>query len=59
MHHPSSNPSTSCLFYINDQNTCSLGNPFYTGGSMSGSSSLNVMVNYRNRKDSNEDIDLE
>ena len=33
------------MFYIHDQNKCSLGNAFHTGGSMSGSSNVNVMMN--------------
>ena len=33
------------MFFIHDQNRCSLGNAFHTGGSMSGSSSVNVMMN--------------
>ena len=46
LHFPS---ATSCMFYIYDQNKCSLGNIFHTGGSMSGNSNLNVMVNLSKR----------
>ena len=33
------------MFYIHDQNRCFLGNAFHTGGSMSGNSNVNVMMN--------------
>ena len=42
LHHPSATP---CMFYIHDQNRCFLGNAFHTGGSMSGNSNVNVMMN--------------